>query len=56
MGGGRRLDESANRSGAVPDSQSVRTSEQRGVRGYDGAKKTCRRKHHLLVDTLEFLP
>ena len=39
-------------SGAVLDSQSVRTSEQGGVRGYDGAKKLCGRKRHLLVDTL----
>lgn len=39
-------------SGAVLDSQSVRTSEQGGARGYDGAKKLCGRKRHLLVDTL----
>jgi putative transposase len=39
-------------SGAVLDSQSVRTSEQAGVRGYDGAKKLYGRKRHLLVDTL----
>ena len=39
-------------SGAVLDSQSVRTSEQGGARGYDGAKKPCGRKRHLLVDTL----
>ena len=39
-------------SGAVLDSQSVRTSEQGGVRGYDGAKKLCGRKRHWLVDTL----
>lgn len=39
-------------SGAILDSQSVRTSEQGGVRGYDGAKKLCGRKRHLLVDTL----
>src|SRR5262247_1664751 len=31
---------------------SVRTSEQGGARGYDGAKKLCGRKRHLLVDTL----
>ena len=30
----------------------MRTSEQGGVRGYDGAKKLCGRKRHLLVDTL----
>jgi hypothetical protein len=39
-------------SGAVLDSQSVRSSEQGGPRGYDGAKKLCGRKRHLLVDTL----
>src|ERR1700757_5494540 len=33
-------------------SQSVRTSEQGGPRGYDGAKNLCGRKRHLLVDTL----
>jgi putative transposase len=30
----------------------VRTSEQGGPRGYDGAKKLNGRKRHLLVDTL----
>ena len=39
-------------SGAVLDSQSVRTSEQGGTRGYDGAKKLCGHKCHLTVDTL----
>ena len=32
--------------------QTVRTSEQGGTRGYDGANKVCGRKRHLLVDTL----
>ena len=39
-------------SAAILDSQSMRTSEQGGPRGYDGAKKLCGRKRHLLVDTL----
>jgi putative transposase len=29
-------------SGAIVDSQTVRTSEQGGTRGYDGAKNACR--------------
>lgn len=39
-------------SGAILDSQSVRTGDQGGVRGYDEAKKLCGRKRHVLVDTL----
>src|SRR5712664_1527186 len=39
-------------SGAIVDSQSVRTNEQGGARGYDGAKTLCGRKRHLLVDRL----
>jgi putative transposase len=36
---------------AIVDSQSARTTERGGVRGYDGAKKVNGRKRHLLVDT-----
>src|ERR1041384_2218063 len=39
-------------SGAIVDSQTVRTSEQGGTRGYDAAKKVCGRKRHLMVDTI----
>ena len=42
-------------SAAVLDSQSVRTPDQAGERGYDAGKKIKGRKRHLLVDTLGLL-
>ena len=39
-------------SAAIIDSQSVRTTEAGGPRGYDGGKKINGRKRHVLVDTL----
>jgi putative transposase len=45
---GRRPQASA----AILDSQTVKTTEHAGVRGYDGGKKMTGRKRHLLVDTL----
>lgn len=39
-------------SAAIIDSQTVKTTEAGGIRGYDGGKKTNGRKRHLIVDTL----
>jgi putative transposase len=48
---GRRPQPSA----AIVDSQSVKTTDRGGVRGYDAGKKVNGRKRHLLVDTLGLL-
>ncbi len=42
-------------SGAIIDSQSSKTTECGGTRGYDGGKKINGRKRHILVDTNGFV-
>lgn len=42
-------------SAAILDSQSVKTTETRGERGFDAGKKVNGRKRHILVDTLGLL-
>jgi putative transposase len=49
------VDREASPSAGSIDSQTVKTTEQGGERGYDGGKKITGRKRHLFVDTLGLL-
>lgn len=42
-------------SAAIIDSQSVKTTPVKGIRGYDAGKKVKGRKRHILVDTMGLL-
>lgn len=50
-----RMDRTANPSGLVLDSQTVKTADAREDKGYDGGKKIAGRKRHIVDDTVGHL-
>jgi transposase len=55
MAARERAGKEASPTAAIVDSQSVRTTEAGGPKGYDAGKKVDGRKRHVLVDTLGLL-
>ena len=55
MAARERAGREASPTAGIVDSQSVRTSESGGPKGYDAGKKVNGRKRHILVDTLGLL-
>ena len=55
MAGRQAEDREASPTAGIIDSQSVKTTESGGPRGYDTGKKINGRKRHILVDTSGFL-
>lgn len=56
MAARERAGKAASPTAAIVASQSVRTTEAGGPRGYDAGKRVNGRKRHVLVDTLGLLP